>query len=59
MRGFDFAIGIALVLYAVAMLAYVPLRDMVARKVRVKESAAPPAEGVGSYSSLLSRSGQR
>lgn len=59
MHGFDFAIGIALVLYAVAMLAYVPLRDMVARKARVKESAAPPAEGVGSYSSLLSRSGQR
>jgi len=46
------------VLYAVAMLAFVPLRDMV-KKVRVKESAAHQTEAVGSYSSLLSRSGQR
>jgi len=55
MRGFDFAIGVALVLYAGAMLAYVPLRDMVAKGARAKEPAAPKAEAVGEYSGLLSR----
>jgi hypothetical protein len=55
MRGFDFAIGVALVLYAGAMLAYVPLRDMVAKGTRTKEPAAPKAEAVGGYSGLLSR----
>jgi hypothetical protein len=66
MRGFDFAIGVALVLYAGAMLAFVPLRDMVAKGTRAKESAALEKEAVGGYSGLLSqshselsRSGQR
>jgi hypothetical protein len=57
MRGFDFAIGVALVLYAAAMLAFVPLRDMVVASARAKDSAAPKTDAVGSYS--LSRSGQR
>ena len=58
-RGFDFAIGIALVLYAGAMVAFVPLRDMVTKGARAKEAAGSKTEAVGSYSSLLSRSGQR
>ena len=37
------------------MLAYVPLRDMVAKGARAKEPAAPKAEAVGEYSGLLSR----
>ncbi len=58
MRGFDFAIGVALVFYAVAMLTFVPLRDMVAKRAPVKQPASPKAEAVGGPA-LLSRSGQR
>lgn len=58
MRGFDFAIGVALVLYAGAMLTFVPLRDMVAKGARARESGATKTEeAVGDYS--LSRSGPR
>ncbi len=58
MRGFDFAVGVALVLYAVAMLAFVPLRDMVAKRAPVRQPVSPEADAVGSPA-LLSRSGQR
>src|SRR6185437_15387998 len=49
MRGFDFAIGVALVLYAGAMLAFVPLRDMVAKGARAKESVGAKSQAVESY----------
>jgi len=41
------------------MVAFVPLRDMVTKGARAKEAAGSKTEAVGSYSSLLSRSGQR
>ena len=56
LRGFDFAVGVALVLYAAAMLAFVSLRERVPEGARVKESpikepsAVPANEAVGSYS---------
>jgi hypothetical protein len=43
LRGFDFAVSIALVLYAAAMLVFVAMRDMLPKGVRAKES---PASGL-------------
>jgi spermidine synthase len=56
LQGFDFAVGVALVLYAGAMLVFVPLRDMVPKGARTKDSAVPETDTVGTYSGLLSRS---
>ena len=61
LRGFDFAIGVALGLYAIAMLVFVAMRDMVPKSVRVKSLPAtaqsPAGETAGSYSGFLPRSG--
>ena len=57
--GFTAAIGVALVLYAVAMFVFAAMRDMVPRAARVKdESPEAPAAGntVGDYSGFLPRS---
>ena len=53
LRGFDFAVSIALVLYAAAMLVFAAMRDTVPKGVGAKEV---PAAATGTYSSLLSRS---
>jgi spermidine synthase len=58
LRGFNFAVCVALVLYAAAMLVFVAMRDMLPRGARVKEltATAPKGEPATSYSGLLSRS---
>jgi len=54
LRGFDFAVGVALVLYAAAALVFVPMRNMIPKAVQAKDSQ--PAGSSGAYSELLSRS---
>ena len=59
LRGFDFAVTIALVLYGAAMFVFVAMRDMVPKRVGAKESPTGGLAGEvsgGTYSSLLSRS---
>ncbi len=48
-RGFNFAISVALVLYAVAMMVFVAMRDTVPRRARVKQSS-PTGQPVGDLS---------
>ena len=61
-RGFNFAISVALVLYAVAMVVFASMRDMVPKAARIKDSpatvTAPTGEPVGSYSGFRSGLGR-